>query len=268
MDPFKKIRSLFHPIQPSVGPPHIDIIYQELEPAPEIQDYVYCYWQLKSVKRLATDFEYRVVTDGCIDVFFNVLEPSDSAVMGFCQKFTKFSLGQEFNYLGIRFLPAAFPTLYEVHAQRLSNQAQPLEPIVPPLAQWLSSDFRCQGDFSHLVSQLNSYLTDSLLGKTLKRDERFLNALNLIFEKHGQIGIETQLQTGLSPRQLRRIFNYYVGTTPKSFASVVRFQYLLKFQEVNDNRHKIYFDLGYYDQAHFIKDFKRFYGVTPSVAFG
>jgi len=31
--------------------------------------------------------------------------------MGFCKKYTEFSIGHEFNYVGIRFLPTMFPQL-------------------------------------------------------------------------------------------------------------------------------------------------------------
>jgi len=84
------------------------------------------------------------------------------------------------------------------------------------------------------------------------------------------VDIEKELDTGLSPRQLRRIFNFYIGTSAKSFSNVVRFQYILSAnpskQSLKEN--KPYYDVGFFDQAHFIKHFKTFYGVTPSEAFG
>ncbi|MEY8863036.1 helix-turn-helix domain-containing protein [Tenacibaculum singaporense] len=76
------------------------------------------------------------------------------------------------------------------------------------------------------------------------------------------------MNTGLSTRQLQRVFNYYIGTTPKAFSNVVRFQQVLSevtsAQSLKNN--KLYLDLGFFDQAHFIKHFKTFYGVTPSKA--
>lgn len=99
-------------------------------------------------------------------------------------------------------------------------------------------------------------------------DERFLKALELIYEKKGLLNIESDIDTGVSPRQLRRIFNYYIGTTPKVFSNVVRFQNILnEIEDKNFDDFRTYYDLGFFDQTHFIKDFKKFYGVTPSRAF-
>ena len=74
----------------------------------------------------------------------------------------------------------------------------------------------------------------------------------------------------ISPRQLRRLFEYYIGDSTKTFSKVVRFQNILKAkpstQSLREN--KLFYDTGYFDQAHFIKDFKNFYGVTPGKVFG
>ncbi|MEL6924825.1 MAG: helix-turn-helix domain-containing protein, partial [Bacteroidota bacterium] len=77
-----------------------------------------------------------------------------------------------------------------------------------------------------------------------------------------------ELNTGISPRQLRRLFKFYIGDTPKTFCKVVRFQHILKAKHSRQSlRHnKLFYDLGYYDQAHFIKDFKHLYGLTPGDA--
>jgi len=56
-----------------------------------------------------------------------------------------------------------------------------------------------------------------------------------------------------------------IGTTPKIFSRTTRFLHLchhLKEYE-NKNMTQLTYDLGYYDQAHFIKDFRTFTGFTP-----
>ena len=84
------------------------------------------------------------------------------------------------------------------------------------------------------------------------------------------LNVETDLNTGISPRQLRRLFEFYIGDSAKTFSQVVRFQNILRAKPSSQSlrQNKLFFDVGYYDQAHFVKEFKNFYGVTPSKAFG
>ena len=76
------------------------------------------------------------------------------------------------------------------------------------------------------------------------------------------------MDTGISQRQLRRMFDFYIGDSPKTFAKVVRFQNILmskpSVQSLKSN--KLFYDIGFFDQAHFIKDFKYMYGLTPTIA--
>lgn len=263
------LRNHYHPIQPSVSPCETDIAYHECAPSTETENLVYCFWQLKTLKPLADDYLYRVVSDGCIDVFFDRNRPSDTFVMGFCRKFVEFPIGKEFDYIGVRFFPSAFPHLFGVHAQALSNQSQELHNVAPELAEWIAANIAPSHAFETIAKLLDAKISSVSKAQPGTYDQRFADALMLIFQKSGNVDVENDLTTGLSPRQLRRIFNFYIGTTAKSFSNVVRFQYILRAkpsaQSLKDN--KLYFDVGFFDQAHFIKSFKTYYGVTPSEAF-
>ncbi|BFP40058.1 helix-turn-helix domain-containing protein [Flavobacteriaceae bacterium GF1] len=269
MNELKSIRKYFKPIQPSVSENDDEISYQEAQPYKEIENYVYCFWQLKTQKSLDQDYSYRVVSDGCIDIFFDHRRPAESFIMGFCRKYTEFQIGKEFDYIGIRFLPSAFTHLYGVDAKTLSNQSQELHKILPNFSDWIKSDIKPSDSLQTILKALNEKIIGCLKNKVVHCDHRFLDALNLIFQKNGYLDTEKDLNTGLSSRQLRRIFNYYIGTTAKSFSNVVRFQYILNARPSKQSlkEDKLYFDVGFFDQAHFIKDFKRFYGVIPSEAF-
>ncbi len=256
-------------MQPTVSADHHEISYLEIQPHPEIEDFVYCFWQLKTHVTLPTPYEYRVVSDGCIDIFFTPRHPTESFIMGFSQKFVQFPIGTAFEYIGIRFLPAAFPLLFGVDAKTLSNQSQALDHILPSFAEWIRTAIRPTDSFENITALLNKKIIGYLQNREIQYDTRFLAALHLILKKKGHLDTEKYLDTGLSPRQLRRVFNFYIGTTAKSFSNVVRFQHILHAtpsqQSLTEN--KLYLAIGFFDQAHFIKNFKTFYGVTPSEAF-
>lgn len=261
----ESIKRCFKPIQPSVKLDAGEISYQEFKPSQNLENYIYCYWQLKTNEKLEEPFKYRVVSDSCIDIFFELKEPDYNFIMGFCRKYTTFEIGQDFNYFGIRFLPSFFPLFFKIDAKTIANRTQDLELILPAMSKWISSIK--QG--KDLIRQCDNKLESIIQLSEQSIDERFYNAIYSILNRQGNLDVEKELTTGLSARQLRRKFNYYLGTTPKAFANVVRFQHILNIkpskQSLKEN--KIYFDVGFYDQAHFIKSFKTFYGVTPSVAF-
>ncbi len=190
--------------------------------------------------------------------------------MGFCKKFTEFPLDNFFHYIGIRFLPTSFPTLFHVDAKELSNRFERLELVSNETSTFIADGFSSADEFENIKLKLDAYFMKVYANAHTALDGRFQNALNVILKNFGVVNVQTDLDIGLSQRQLRRYFEFYIGDTAKTFSQVVRFQNILNAkpstQSLKQNR--IFFDHGYYDQAHFIKEFKNFYGVTPSKAFG
>jgi len=69
----------------------------------------------------------------------------------------------------------------------------------------------------------------------------------------------------LSERQFTRRFRDIIGISPKEYLKINRFNHVLKLLETggNGNFSAIAQQCGYYDQAHFIKDFREYTGITP-----
>ncbi len=67
----------------------------------------------------------------------------------------------------------------------------------------------------------------------------------------------------ISQSRLEKRFRAIVGASPKKFSSIVRLQYIIKELPKTDSLTSLAYDAGYFDQAHFIKDFKAFAGQTP-----
>ncbi|MEL6926813.1 MAG: helix-turn-helix domain-containing protein, partial [Bacteroidota bacterium] len=67
-------------------------------------------------------------------------------------------------------------------------------------------------------------------------------------------------------RQLERKFKKQVGVSPKQLGRMIRLQTALKLMlnEQSDKLTNIAYQCEYYDQAHFIKDFKAFTGISPA----
>ncbi len=232
------------------------MVYTEFLPHEALQPFIYCYWQLKTTQELTEEFNYRVVADGCIDIYFELGNPQENYVMGFCKKFTEFPLGNTFNYVGVRFLPTMFPQLFKINAIELSNRYEHLHSVVPQLSAFISSRFSEALQQQDIKTLLDNYFIEWIA--------------NTILKNFGVIDIQKDLDTGISARQLRRLFEFYIGDTAKTFSKVVRFQNILRAKPSKQSlrQNKLFFDTGYYDQSHFIKEFKTFYGVTPGKAFG
>lgn len=261
---------MYKPVQPAVKQSAAHVQYIELLPGSELLPFIYCYWQLKTTEPLSEQFNYRVVADGCIDIFFELNNPSENYVMGFCKKFTEFPLENTFNYTGVRFLPTMFPQLFQINALELSNRFELLHTVVPHLSQFITSHFHERLQLHEIQSLLDNYFLQTIANTTFNPDNRLYEALAIILNKSGVIDIEKDLDTGISPRQLRRLFEFYIGDTAKTFCKVVRFQNILNAKPSRQSlrQNKLFFDAGYYDQSHFIKEFRNFYGITPARAFG
>jgi AraC-like DNA-binding protein len=71
--------------------------------------------------------------------------------------------------------------------------------------------------------------------------------------------------TALSPKRLATLFGAEVGLTPKTYLRVRRLQAALRRLDTGAHRGaEIAADLGYFDQAHFVRDFRSFTAITPS----
>lgn len=73
-------------------------------------------------------------------------------------------------------------------------------------------------------------------------------------------------KTGYSNKHLIAIFGKYAGLAPKQYERVIKFQQVVQLLENKPERVKwsgLALDCGYYDQAHFINEFKNFSGFNP-----
>jgi AraC-like DNA-binding protein len=72
---------------------------------------------------------------------------------------------------------------------------------------------------------------------------------------------------GVSERQLERRFLAQVGLSPRSFATLKRFERALELARRGRSLTEVAHEAGYFDQPHFNRDFRRFTGLSPRALF-
>ncbi len=109
---------------------------------------------------------------------------------------------------------------------------------------------------------------DKILYRRMEKhvvSKALLLATTVISENHGDIQVkEVARQSGYSERQLNRLFLTQIGMNIKNYTRLTRFNYVLKhIQTTPCFLATLSQQAGYFDQAHFDKDFKSISGVTP-----
>lgn len=117
-------------------------------------------------------------------------------------------------------------------------------------------------------------LEDFILGKILKTscepNKRLVKAVEILGINRGQVRIDKLAErVCLSKRQLERLFRQKIGLSPKEFSRIIRFQAVLfaKQKDKTLSFTDLAYSSGYFDQAHFINDFKQISGYKPGEYF-
>lgn len=100
--------------------------------------------------------------------------------------------------------------------------------------------------------------------KDIQSDKLIMEAVKLIYSSKGTIKIkDLNEKLFISPSPFEKRFRKLVGTSPKKFSSIVRFQAVLHDLSNIKSLTQICYENDFFDQAHFIKDFKQYTGDTP-----
>ena len=113
----------------------------------------------------------------------------------------------------------------------------------------------------------DAFFSDRLLNREL--DPRLSTAIDAVFAARGSISIAALARrAGAHSRTLARLFERWVGLTPKRFARIVRVQTALRELSEGHDLTRVAADLGYFDQAHFNREVRELFGTTPRQLIG
>lgn len=227
----------------------------------------------------------RVLPDGCMEMVINLKEdripdydPRDPnrfetrqgvVLCGPHSEFMVIDAESQARVMGVHFQPGGAWPFLGMPARELINQTLSLEDLWGVMAAELRHrlvDARSHAArFRVLESALKAHLRVSAkrhpaVAWTLAEIERASGPRTLADITH---------EIGLSSRRFIELFSREVGLTPKRYDRVRRFQRVV--QTIHGSAEIHWADLavscGYFDQAHFIHDFRDFCGMTPSAYF-
>jgi AraC-like DNA-binding protein len=165
----------------------------------------------------------------------------------------------------ILFQPTGLHRLAGVDMRTLVDQDPAAGDVMGAPAVALGDAVRAAPDFAGRVAAAQRWL-----GKMMEAgepDPAIDRASSLLVAERGHPRVNALVrQSGLSASRLQRRFALRVGMTPKLFARTVRFDAALVARRNDPDRTwtDIVHDLGYFDQAHFIRECRAFAGLPPT----
>lgn len=254
------------------------------QPAPELLPYVDCYWMVRWDLRGREPHLAETLPHPCV---YWVTEWGDSDIHGVSSaRFTRLLQGKG-RVFGVRFRPGGFYPFYRKPISTLTDSSVTLAKVWGKAGtafrkvladldvNGLNSEFLAAhppGSLAadDLIDDQMMNLTDRfLLDRLPKADERLPQVstiVNTIATTPGITRVEEVAERfGATVRSLQRLFSQYVGVSPKWVIKRYRLHEAVQRMDAGESIEwtRLAVELGYFDQTHFIKDFKAMVGRSP-----
>ncbi len=249
------------------------MLFKREGPSGELKDLIECYWFIESDEKLPSI--QKIIPDGFPEIIFHYGDPFRINISKKWEEQEKFLLAGQIKkhfflentgragVFGIKLKPAALSKLFRISMELFTDKVLPLANINDPGLTRIGQHI----DFaSHqsMIQTSENYLVNYIpLSNPAKMVD---SAIDIIGKSNGLITVTNLCrEIFVTERQLQRLFKQYTGLSPKYYARIIRFNYLFQLiQEGKTSWTEITYHSGYFDQSHFIRDFKSFTGVDPS----
>lgn len=251
--------------------------YNTFDPNIDLAAFVKCYWTLDVPKEIAPE-KQRIVPDGSMEMIFHygdlyrqylvdgtyIIQPK-CFVFGQITKPLEIEPTGETGIFAVRFYPEGFIPFATIPIIEMENRAVSLEELFGKEGVRIENEIFSALTNDDRVKIIEKFLLEKLISP--KSIDRIAKAsVSIIFELNGQLSVdELSEQLKINRRQLERKFSSVIGLSPKQLSKIIRLQATLKMIANNQSTSltAIAYEGNYYDQAHFIKDFKEFTGISP-----
>lgn len=244
--------------------------YMEIYPqTPELAKYIRCFWGTKSLyeKQEMSDMAQLVIPDTCVDIIYEIDHTENTVTSNFCgiNDSSFFVSGHtKSDHAVSRFAIRFYAwTAYAFSEDSLKDTVNGWFDAASRFL-WLDKELR------QLVFEKNT-----LTGRSRAAEKLFLERIKqtrenatvnhavrqMILANGSMDAAELAKECFISTRQMERLFNEYIGMTPKKLCNLVRYQFL--WNEILRNPgfsiQDAVYTYGYADQSHLMREFKRYH---------
>jgi AraC-like DNA-binding protein len=249
--------------------------YLELPPPPWLDHMVHCFWFLRGAG--GGEIEQTLVPDGRTEIVLHLREPFSIPREDGSRRCQARSLaaGQligplrlvpsaDAHVVGIRFRTEAASLALGAAVTDLTGQVVPLAEVRRSLEARLMDAAASVHSPAGRVVALSKVLADLEVAGPTPLVRQAVAGLEAPAESAGRVG-RLARRLGTSPRTLERRVRDATGLSPRALAAVVRFRRAFRRLDAAPvgTWSRVAVECGYYDQAHMIREFRRFAGEPP-----
>lgn len=252
--------------------------YSISKPSGYLSQYIKQYWSLESCMPIEKEHIQRIVPNGLVEMIFyfgNKPETTDPnkpindniILTGQLKNYHDLKVTGNLSLFAIYFLPHGLSMFIDLPIKEIFNYSIPLRLIIKDKVNQLEDELSLAETFEQKIVIAENFLITQIRKNEKKyKYDRIRNVINHINQAKGIIEIkELASSTFLSRKQFERTFSDFIGTSPKQFLKIVRFQNAIyeKSKNTELSLTEIAHKCGYFDQSHMISDFKALSGITP-----
>ncbi len=251
--------------------------YNEYQPCSQLKEYINCFWSIEGYTHSSESIPERIIPDGSIELIFHFATPFErTTAEGIKSTQPKFFIAGQFtrfiylepkahvHIIGIRLFPWAARLFLDIPVYELTDKMPNLVEIIGNEIILLAEQLHETKNMNGIISVLETFLLKRININHL--DLIVASAIKQITKSKGEVKFDSLIsQFNITQRRFEQRFINSIGITPKFFSRVVRFQNFFRQYEKfpSQNFTFLAYECGYYDQAHLIKDFNQFTGVSP-----
>lgn len=227
--------------------------YREIEPNGFLNNFVKCFWYYETTD---TEIQHTILPDGHFDLIAEFENEILTTVKltGIWTKPKDIQIHKNTKFFAIRFKLIAIEYIFQKEIKSILDSIVNL-----PFSFWSIDKYK-SNEFEKFVSEITSNLDTSI--KHLKQiDSRKLKLFDSVYEQKTKTVAEISSKVFWSSRQINRYFQTQFGITLKEFLNIVRCN--ATYEEISNGNLNPNSD--YFDQAHFIKEIRKYTGATPKV---